>query len=112
MKKATPLFVLFAFLIAAPSANAGGFVLRDGQIDLVSNTTGNQAAFVVRVIGGSGACADGSMTFRESNAGDPDVFKRSFVVALTALATGLPVDAYSYDQAPDCLTPAYIRIKN
>ncbi len=112
MKKATPLFVLFALLFAVSSANAGDFVLENGQVNMVTNTTGNGAAFVVLVSGGTGVCANKNVTFRESNAGSRDVFKRSFAVALTALATGLLVDVYSYQNAPDCLNPAYIRAKN
>ncbi len=67
------------------------------------------ARYHVRIGGGTGVCADSFLIFDESNAGNPDVFKRGFAVALTALATGMPVDVWSYGP-DDCRSPAGIWI--
>ena len=79
------------------------------NLTMVSNTSSNMARYHVRIGGGTGVCADSFLIFDESNAGNPDVFKRGFAVALTALATGMPVDVWSYGP-DDCRSPAGIWI--
>ncbi len=108
--KRTAIFVsvAFALLLLAPIAESG-LIVRDGQVTMLSNTSSNTHRFLVRIGGGTGVCADRVLRFDESNAGDPDVFKRGFAIALTAMATGLPVDVWSYGP-DDCTSPAYIQI--
>ncbi len=101
--------VYFA-LFLVPSANAG-LLVQDGQVTMVSNTTGNQSQYKVDVVGGTGLCADTTLIFNEARAGDHEVFKRGFAVALTALATRLPVTVYSYDD-DNCYSSAYIHIRD
>ena len=84
---ATFVSVAFFLLLLAPPAQAG-FIVRDGQVTMVSNTSSNQPRFHVRIGGGTGVCADSVLIFYEENAGDRDIFKRGFTLALTALVTG------------------------
>ena len=109
MKKTAVLVsVAFSLLLVVPTAEAG-FIVEDGQVTMVSNTSSNMARYHVRIGGGTGVCADSFLIFDESNAGNPDVFKRGFAVALTALATGMPVDVWAYGP-DDCRSPAGIWI--
>ncbi len=110
MKKTAILVsVAFPLLLFVPTAEAG-FIVRDGQVTMVSNTTRNSPRFHVRIGGGTGVCADSVLIFDEGNAGDPDIFKRGFAVALTALVTGMRVDVWSYG-LDDCESPAGIWIQ-
>ena len=109
MKKTTFLVsVALSLLFLTPTAEAR-FIVRGGQVTMLSNTSGNAASFLVRVGGGTGVCADRILRFEESNAGDLNAYKRGFAIALTAMATGLPVDVFSYGP-DDCSSPAYIQI--
>ena len=110
MKAIILAIVLLSVWVTAPAAKAG-FILHDGRVSLVSNTSGNTKRFTVLINGGTGVCAGAYLSFREENAGDRDVFKRAFAIALTALATGKTVDVYSYG-ADDCISPSFIMIKN
>ncbi len=109
MKKTAILVsVAFSFLVVVPTAEAV-LIVEDGQVTMVSNTSSNIARFHVRIGGGTGVCADRVLIFDERNAGNPEIFKRGFAVALTALATGLPVDVWTYGPG-DCVSAAGIWI--
>ena len=101
--------VVLSFLLIASSANAD-FIVQGGQVVSVSNTTGNTSQFRVGIAGGTGVCADTTLVFNEARAGNKDIFKRGFAVALTALSTGRMVRVWSYE-GDSCFSPAYIEIR-
>ena len=110
MSKAIVLVgVVLSLLLIASSANAD-FIVQNGQVVRLSNTTGNTSQYKVGIAGGTGVCADTTIIINEARAGDKDIFKRGFALALTALSTGLTVRVWSYE-GDDCFSAAYIEIE-
>jgi len=103
------MICLIGALLLAMSLNASaGYVLWDGEITGVTNTSGNTDDFVVLVTGGSGLCSTaGQITFPRDAAGTQKLHDKAYATALMALATGLKVRVATYE--PDsCIRAVHI----
>lgn len=95
-------------LTAAASANAG-YLVQNGTITRVYNTSNNQNAFAVNVQGGTGPCTSTVIVFPLSAAADADTHKRAYAAALMAFAMGLQVSIYNYTN-DTCTIASYIDV--
>jgi hypothetical protein len=108
-KIAETIAALMSLVIVGTAANAG-LLSQGGTIVRVANTSGNQSLFVVLVAGGSGPCPNGQwIAFPTYAAGDAEVHKRAYAMALLALTTGMKVAIHNYNN-DNCNEAAYIEI--
>ena len=100
--------VLSIFLTTKSLAN---YLVTDGTVVGVANTSGNQTNFGVLVTGGSGNLCDGVyIEFPEADAANKEAHARAYATALAALTAGLPVRIYNYVDAT-CSRASYIEIR-
>ena len=110
--KILSLSMALALTLAASNVTAAGsYLVTDGTIDGIANTSNNQASFAVRVSGGSNNLCDGTyIVFPEADSPNKESHARAYATALTALTAGLPVRVYSYIDS-SCGRAAYIEIR-
>ncbi len=102
--------VVIAFALASTNAFAN-YLVTDGTVVGVANTSGNQTNFGVLVTGGSGNLCDGVyIEFPEADAPNKEAHARAYATALAALTAGLPVRIYNYVDAT-CSRASYIEIR-
>ena len=103
---------LIAVAVLIVSADAfAGYLVMDGTVTGIANTSSNQPVFAVRVSGGSlNHCGGIYIKFPEADAADKETHARAYATALAALTAGLPVRIYSY-VGNVCDRAAYIEIR-
>jgi hypothetical protein len=99
--------VLAALSFGLPAA--AGSLVADATITRTLNTSGNQALFAIEVSGGTGPCANTVIYFPVSAAVDVDTHKRAYSAALLALATGMKISVWNYNDN-SCAGAAYISV--
>ena len=106
---AKPL-IATAMLVVSANASAD-YLVMDGTVTGIANTSSNQANFAVRVSGGSlNLCEGIYIKFPEADAANKEAHARAYATALAALTAGLPVRIYSY-VGNACDRAAYIEIR-
>lgn len=102
--------IIFVLCVFAASANGvGTYIVRDATITSIANTNGNKDNFTIWVEGGSGVCANKSITFPRTATGSSEIFSRAYSTALTAFASGHKVLVHNYT-GESCHDAAYIRV--
>jgi len=106
------LSMVLAIVAAFASTTAfANYLVTDGTVVGVANTSSNQANFGVLVTGGSGNLCDGVyIEFPEADAANKEAHARAYATALAALTTGLPVRIYNYVDST-CSRASYIEIR-
>ena len=105
-----PLFLALFLVALAPVANAN-YLVENGTVTAVTNTTGNDEQFAIRITGGTGTCNTGVwIVFKLVNAGTEKIYDRAYAAALTALALGRAVNVYDYHDTDSCSHAESIQI--
>ncbi|MBE0365471.1 hypothetical protein PULV_b0048 [Pseudoalteromonas ulvae UL12] len=102
-------YLLAIMISAIPTICQAGYIVKNAVITELANTNWNSDSFTVGVNGGEGVCADSTITFKTTAAGDIGTFNRAFSTALLAIEMGQSVSIYNY-QGNGCHDAAYIRI--
>ena len=90
--------ILLAIIVLKSLSFAGTYLIEGAKLKTVSSTTGNENAFWVKFEGGTGECAgQEKIYFYAEDAGHPEIFKRTYGAAITALINQIPVDIYRYE---------------
>jgi len=103
-------FVSLLLMAMAPIANAT-YLVENGKVTAVTNTTGNDEQFAIRISGGTGLCNTGVwVVFKLVNAGSEKIYDRAYAAALTALLAGSVVNIYDYHDTDNCSHAESIQI--
>ena len=107
----TRTFAAVLALLMLSSTAVADYLVTDGTVVGVANTSSNQANFGVLVTGGSGNLCDGVyIEFPEADAANKEAHARAYATALAALTAGLPVRIYNYVDST-CSRASYIEIR-
>jgi hypothetical protein len=88
-------WIFIAGFALTAQANAG-WLIQDGIVEFVENTSGNSDVFTAFVSGGSGPCNSTLITFQKSSAANEDVYARAFTLLTAANVSGKKVSIYNY----------------
>ncbi|MCG7562391.1 MULTISPECIES: DUF5992 family protein [Pseudoalteromonas] len=96
-------------LVFSYNLSAATDLVKDATITGISNTNGNENTFTIWLEGGTGLCANKSISFPLTAAGSKESHDRAYSAAMTAFATGDKVMAHNYYNT-DCHNAAYIKV--
>ena len=112
----TIVFALAVFLtVGVNSAKAAGILVSGAKVGIVQNTSSNGDNFAIKLLGGTGACANQFILFPATGVSNRSINDRGLTIALTALAQELSVDAYDYispGNITDCAKGGQISVTN
>ncbi|MDK1311308.1 DUF5992 family protein [Pseudoalteromonas ardens] len=103
------LFITAILLAFSHNTLAATDLVKDAIITGISNTNGNVNTFTIWLEGGTGLCANKSISFPVTAAGSKESHERAYSAALTAFATGDKIMAHNYYNT-DCHNAAYIKV--
>ncbi|MFN5955129.1 MAG: DUF5992 family protein [Dolichospermum sp.] len=101
--------------VGVPNAKAAGNLVSGAKVAIVQNTSSNGDNFAIKLLGGTGACANQFILFPATGVSNRSINDRGLTIALTALAQKLSVDAYDYTSPgniTDCAKGGQISIIN
>ncbi|MDB9456111.1 DUF5992 family protein [Dolichospermum circinale] len=101
--------------VGVPNAKAAGTLVSGAKVAIVQNTSSNGDNFAIKLLGGTGACANQFILFPATGVSNRSINDRGLTIALTALAQKLSVDAYDYTSPgdiTDCAKGGQISIIN
>ena len=109
MKVIYMYLTLLVSVAVMPNLAVAGSLVRGATVVAVSNSSGNQPSFTLRVKDGTGPCANKSITFPATEAGNPRIYARAYKAALTACVENVKVSISNYSDS-SCRKAAYIEI--
>jgi len=94
------IFIFFIVMIANSTFVEAGYLAINAKIKSVASTAGGGSSFSVVAYDGTGPCNTSSsqvnIYFPQQMASSADVFKRSYMMIMTAMSSGQRVNIYNY----------------
>ncbi|MCG7547476.1 DUF5992 family protein [Pseudoalteromonas sp. Of7M-16] len=83
-------------LFILPFYSGAGELVRDAVITEVASTSSNKDVFYVKLSGGTGPCANGSVEFPANKSQSEQSYNQAFSIALAASMSGKKVRIHNY----------------
>ncbi|MCL6270742.1 DUF5992 family protein [Sansalvadorimonas sp. 2012CJ34-2] len=102
------IFLTSLLLLLISTAHAE-YIVTEGEIISVANTSSNQQVFTIWVKNGQGVCGNQSIHFPRNAAASLEIYQRAYTTALAALSAGWKISVYDYNGS-SCRNASYIKV--
>lgn len=88
---------IFSIFLLSPFFVLAGELVRGATIIEVASSSNNNDVFYVKLSGGTGPCANGSVLFPAAKSQSKESYNQAFSIALTAVTSGKKIRIHNYE---------------